>query len=618
MACLNTQGAVPPQLPEFWHFAVRDQTVKVEVSTKSNPVCFKCRQRGHMGTDPRCPKNADSARNKPLKWTNLEEVEGEPGFWFVRDAKYIGWVFNENLETPDWVWVLGGAPSQRPDIYPPSDNSWQTKNVGKKSPKIFTTDQVLNKQRVQEERRLRDLQMDLDETGELAERRWTEVVKERGANGMQTDPAANNATSSIQYTRKGNSGTTQRKETTADQENTREQDVKMTEDRRIGVKRKGEEITKEEAMGRETEEEYHHGQEEEEWENRPIEKIKEYIQVMKAQRASMFELHMAYVREEEKARGGEIPLTTNPYEPLNEEEEMVEYYAQQYCRIKKDQTRKQKAREGGEEQREEGGWREDRYKMPELPETYNKKRKAEEKKKGNPKGGKGKGSKEQGENAKGQGEKGKNGNKSQMQQEQGEQINERESLLLQSEVLEAQVQRLADLNEEMRLKTVTVGSLNECTQTEFWNKAAATSKMILPSRTILAMMFDELTEEWQIATAANFALPRLQRGQSIKEKLTFAVLEKVPTKIGLLGAILRVSTTNGRENDDKEDSLDLIFRSTNYAAQGAPAFDLSAAERPTIAAAAVAAEATVIAFAVDAEATVAASAAVAAAVLERM
>ncbi|GBG83682.1 hypothetical protein CBR_g37483 [Chara braunii] len=547
--------AFQPPSENIWFY--RRELLK---TAKSVVLQYEAAQKGNLprqrtyGNGSKMPKERRLCKEQPLKPTSLEEVEGEPGFWFVRDAKYIGWVFNDNLETPDWVWVLEGAPSQRPDIYPPSDSSWQTKNVGRKSPKIFTTDQVLNKQRVQEERRLRDLQMDLDETGELVERRWTEVVKERGSDGMQTDPAANNATSStvIQYTRKGNSGTGQRKETIADQENTGEQDVEMTEDRRIGVKRKGEEITKEEAMGRETEEEYHHGQEEEEWE-----KIKEYIQVMKAQRASMFELHMAYVREEEKARGDEIPLTTNPYEALNEEEEMVEYYAQQYCRIKKDQTRKQKAREGGEEQREEGGWRVDRYKMPELPETYNKKRKAEEKKKGNPKGGKGKGSKEQGENAKGQGEEGKNGNKSQMQQEQGEQINERESLLLQSEVLEAQVQRLADLNEEMRLKTVTVGSLNECTQTEFWNKAAATSKMILPSRTILAMMFDELTEEWQIATAANFALPRLQRGQSIKEKLTFAVLEKVPTKIGLLGAILRVPATNGRENDDREDSLDV-------------------------------------------------------------
>ncbi|GBG60838.1 hypothetical protein CBR_g15961 [Chara braunii] len=55
----------------------------------------------------------------------LVESDNKPGVWYINASQYRGWIFDDNLEVPRWVWVLNTAPTVRPDIYPPYDSRWR-------------------------------------------------------------------------------------------------------------------------------------------------------------------------------------------------------------------------------------------------------------------------------------------------------------------------------------------------------------------------------------------------------------------------------------------------------------------------------------------------------------
>ncbi|GBG64660.1 hypothetical protein CBR_g45715 [Chara braunii] len=82
----------PSVFPPTWKLQIENRVVEVRVSTKTSPICFRSRKRGHMGTGPNCPKFPKQSKEKKLLPNMLVEVEDAPGTWFVADSNYDGYV----------------------------------------------------------------------------------------------------------------------------------------------------------------------------------------------------------------------------------------------------------------------------------------------------------------------------------------------------------------------------------------------------------------------------------------------------------------------------------------------------------------------------------------------
>ncbi|GBG64218.1 hypothetical protein CBR_g40918 [Chara braunii] len=126
VACLEVKSGAPPKLPDQWIFKKSGQRITVFISTKTNPFCFKCRGRGHLGTS--CPQGGSGGaevKRVALRQFMLQECENKPGVWYINSSQYRGWIFDDNLENPRWVSVLKREPTLKRDIYPPYDSRWQ-------------------------------------------------------------------------------------------------------------------------------------------------------------------------------------------------------------------------------------------------------------------------------------------------------------------------------------------------------------------------------------------------------------------------------------------------------------------------------------------------------------
>ncbi|GBG79422.1 hypothetical protein CBR_g29569 [Chara braunii] len=119
-----------------------------------------------MGNDPNCPKFPKQSKERRLLPNMLVKVEEAPGIWFVVDSNYDGWVFDDNLEEPDWVWhYVDREPLvKKLNIFPPADSRWQKKATGKLpgNPTRIRTDPLIEPRVIREEKDREDLLWDLD------------------------------------------------------------------------------------------------------------------------------------------------------------------------------------------------------------------------------------------------------------------------------------------------------------------------------------------------------------------------------------------------------------------------------------------------------------------------
>ncbi|GBG77552.1 hypothetical protein CBR_g23998 [Chara braunii] len=172
-AILDVQTYDPPVFPPVWKFQIENRLIEVRISTRTSPICLRCRERGHLGTDPTCPKFLKQAKERKLLPNMLVEVEDAPGIWFVAHPSYDGWVFDDNLDEPDWVWHFGDQnPSvKKPDVFPPADSRWQKKATGKVrgNPTKINTNPITDSRVIREEKAREDLLWDLDTIREQIE-----------------------------------------------------------------------------------------------------------------------------------------------------------------------------------------------------------------------------------------------------------------------------------------------------------------------------------------------------------------------------------------------------------------------------------------------------------------
>ncbi|GBG85813.1 hypothetical protein CBR_g40623 [Chara braunii] len=89
-------------------------------------ACLEVKGRGHLGTS--CPQGGSGGaggKRVALRQSMLQECKSKPGVWYINSSQYRGWIFDDNLDNPRWVWVLKKEPTVKPDIYPPYDSRWR-------------------------------------------------------------------------------------------------------------------------------------------------------------------------------------------------------------------------------------------------------------------------------------------------------------------------------------------------------------------------------------------------------------------------------------------------------------------------------------------------------------
>ncbi|GBG87169.1 hypothetical protein CBR_g44627 [Chara braunii] len=94
----------------------------------------------------------------------LVEVEEAKGIWFVNDQDYNGWVFDDTIDDPKWVWTYSTYPAtKQPDIFPPSDSRWHAVGAKKVTgiPGKIHKDQIIDPRAIMEEKKHEDLLWDM-------------------------------------------------------------------------------------------------------------------------------------------------------------------------------------------------------------------------------------------------------------------------------------------------------------------------------------------------------------------------------------------------------------------------------------------------------------------------
>ncbi|GBG67189.1 hypothetical protein CBR_g84853 [Chara braunii] len=164
-AVLEVNTDTNPEFPEEWEFCIGEEASSVTVSTKDAPICFRCRERGHLGTDPACPRSPEHSKEKKLRQNMRVEVEEAKGIWFVNDQDYNGWVFDDTIDDPKWIWTYNTNPStKQPDIFPPSDSRWHAVGAKKVTgiPGKIHKDQIIDPRAIREEKKHKDLLWDME------------------------------------------------------------------------------------------------------------------------------------------------------------------------------------------------------------------------------------------------------------------------------------------------------------------------------------------------------------------------------------------------------------------------------------------------------------------------
>ncbi|GBG70297.1 hypothetical protein CBR_g6425 [Chara braunii] len=142
----------------------------------------KRRGRGHLGTS--CPQGGSGGpggKRVALRQTMLQECEREPGVWYINSSQYRGWIFDDNLENPKWVWVLKREPTVKLDIYPPYDSRWRHTGAKRMEDKEtgFIVKPMLDDAVMQDVEQRLKLMGELHEVGKNAELAFLENAEAR-------------------------------------------------------------------------------------------------------------------------------------------------------------------------------------------------------------------------------------------------------------------------------------------------------------------------------------------------------------------------------------------------------------------------------------------------------
>ncbi|GBG59506.1 hypothetical protein CBR_g38530 [Chara braunii] len=145
--------------------------------------------RGHLGTScPQGESGATGGKKVALRQSMLQECVSKPGVWYINSSLYRGWIFDDNLENPRWVWVLKKDPTVKPDIYPPYDSRWRHTGAKRMEDKEtgYIVKPILDDAVIQDDEQRLKLMEELHEVGKNAELAFLENTQVRAQQQEQT------------------------------------------------------------------------------------------------------------------------------------------------------------------------------------------------------------------------------------------------------------------------------------------------------------------------------------------------------------------------------------------------------------------------------------------------
>ncbi|GBG90592.1 hypothetical protein CBR_g50936 [Chara braunii] len=463
-----------------------------------------------MGSDPNCPKYLNQPRERKFLPNMLVEAEDAPGIWFIPDSNYNGWVFDDNLEAPDWVWHYADQDPEvkKPNVFPPADSRWQKRATGKISgnPSKITTDPLIDSRVIKEEKDKEDLLWDLEAVKEQAILHFNkdstefrsmllkmEQTSTHNRTGAQTDNKRTMEKGKTQGIQEG--GPKRRKTVDAQEEVVTLPTDKEGEEGRTNSGGTGSEKTSESGKG----EGDNKVSESEGDSHRFLQWLRDYVEKVKREWEQAFDIRAACLKHAERSQRngkkgmGEVGKSTNQFDVLRKvkAEELSEYTAFRYAE-------KKRAREQGVKDRD--------ITAPESKDDFQDLR---------PKKWKS-----------GQNQKKKNSN---MTQPDFEEESARTQLEKEAVMVIAQTTKLNKLNEEYSTKFTTIAHIAR-DQAPLVVETAKSSRLTLmnicPS---IAARYVEKIEEWQIATDVSFQIPCFEEGQNVATTLR----EKISTEYPL-------------------------------------------------------------------------------------
>ncbi|GBG59846.1 hypothetical protein CBR_g66649 [Chara braunii] len=254
------------------------------------------------------------------------------------------------------------------------------------------------------------------------------------------------------------------------------------------------------------------------WSGKQEKELLEYIQIYEKLRQDNFELQLILPREEQKSKQKAkipnpsqlIPLSENPFAPLEREEEPATLFAEKYVATKEHHEMEIDGNNSGmlKEKNQNKG-----KKLPNCRHSQF--------------------FMDQG--------------KHQGQEEQSKGMTTITQLGIQVEALYAQNSRLADLNREMSLRTVTDQDLQHKAHEEFWKRAEKEASTLLPSRAVIPVQRNPVTEEWNVALHEDLSVIRWQLGQKREDVLKKISKRKETNFMGLAGKLQKEGETERSE-----------------------------------------------------------------------
>ncbi|GBG74005.1 hypothetical protein CBR_g17715 [Chara braunii] len=139
-----------------------------------------------------CPQSGAESKPIQLRQSMLVEPDNKPGVWFINLVQYQGWIFDDNLDIPRWVWVLQGVSTVKPDIYPPYDGRWHQKGAKRMEEKDigYLTKPMIDESTIMDDKQLLQLMEELYKLGHAAESAFLE--NRRAREQAQKETSSNN------------------------------------------------------------------------------------------------------------------------------------------------------------------------------------------------------------------------------------------------------------------------------------------------------------------------------------------------------------------------------------------------------------------------------------------
>ncbi|GBG79284.1 hypothetical protein CBR_g29434 [Chara braunii] len=465
----------------------------------------------------------------------LLEVEDAPGTWFVADPTYDGWVFDDNLDEPDWVWHFTDLTptTKKPDIFPPADSRWQKKATGKVrgNPTKINTMPLTDSRVIREEKAREDLLTDLVTIREQIEEEYSKNLDsfKEALKQAELQTYKRRVKAQPDNKRQLHEGGKAREKESGPKRRRAEGSAGERDNNKSGADNEGEGMDFD-AAGEQADDEADPKPEsgpaeedEHEREEQSLAWIRHYLEKAKREREHAFDVCVACLRHAERSQANGkknviagISSSPNQFAALLKvkADEFSEYAAFRYAE-------KKRAREHGTEDKDKT--------IPTTKDIFQDRRPKTRK-------------------------TSKTQKKRESNEEQGGGEDKSEQDLLEKEiaVVLSQTEKLKKWNREYAPEYTTIVQLAKGKAPMVVEAANAARRTLRNIRPLIAARYDPKVREWLVATDVAFQIPHFVEGENVVKALRNHVTFEAP--LGLFETVALESNMDKTESQEGSES----------------------------------------------------------------